>query len=135
MIRLRAIRLLILAATVLLVYVAGLGVRRQYGIRVVVRNLTTTALRDVRINVESRGKRHMLGDIPAGNQRSIFVQPITESRIDLGFADPNGVNRVVTIVGYVEQGYCGDAAVTIYPDNRVESSSRLGCWRSWLDFM
>jgi hypothetical protein len=119
------------------IYLAGIGIRERYGIRIIVRNETGQILREVQLNVEAGGRHYTLGQLPPGSRRSVFVQPLTESRVDLVLVSQDGTNRVATVVGYAEQGYCGNADVAIVGDGRIDSRDgvKAGCWGSWFDFM
>lgn len=89
----------------ILVYGSGVVVRGRCGMLVVVQNRTGTPLRHVQLRVETRGRSYDVPEIPPGKSTRIFVQPVTESHIDLHFADVNGAAHSSTVVGYAEAGY------------------------------
>lgn len=133
-----ALRFVLIAVGVLLVFVLGFIVRQRYGIRVDIRNQSVETLARPRLKVECfgrQGKDYILPDLPAGAHARVYVQPLTESSISLEFADAKGIVHIETIVGYAEGGYCGTAMSTISSEKKVHSISTLGCWKSWFDFI
>jgi hypothetical protein len=41
------------------------------------------------------------------------------------------------IDGYVESGYCGALDVSVLPQDKIETYSKIDvamCWKGWLDF-
>ena len=121
-----------------MLYSIGLLVRRNYGISVVVHNTSQETVSQVSVKVESlgnRGGRYELPDLRPGDQKRIFVRPVTESHINLEFTDFNKKHYSETVYGYDESGYCGAAEVTILPQNRVVSHIAPACWKSWFDFI
>jgi hypothetical protein len=136
--RSRTTRLAILIGGLLLLYVVGVIVRKQYGIGVVVRNESGETLRQVSLKVESigdRGKRYNLRDLTSGGYVRVYAQPVTESHINLEFMDARNKLHTETVVGYVEAGYCGIANATILPGDKINTISDPACWKSWFDFI
>ncbi len=128
-------RIALIVAALLTLYISGIVVRERYGLRVTVRNQGSGILRDVGLKVQERGGKYPLGDIRPGDQKRLFVQPVTESHIDVEFVGADNVVHSETIVGYAEAGYCGSVTVTMRTAARSEVNSRLDCWRSWLEFI
>jgi hypothetical protein len=133
-----ALRFLLIAVGALLVYALGIFVRHRYGIRVEIRNESGEMVRQVSVKVEGvggRGTSYALRDLAPTARARVYVQPLTESDISFTFADAKGNVHVNTPVGYAEAGYCGTATSTISSEKKIESTSTLGCWKSWLDFI
>ena len=133
-----ALRFVLISVGVLLVYAIGIFARQRCGIRIDIHNESADTLMQVGAKVAgdaNRGKKYHLRDIPASAHTSVYVQPFTESSIILEFTDARGIVHAETIVGYAEAGYCGAAIATISSEKKVESISKLGCWKSWLDFI
>ena len=136
--RSRPTRFVFLIVGLLLFYVMGVIVRRQYGIGISVRNESGETLRQICVRVESiadRGKRYTLPDLVSGGCAHIYVSPVTESHVNVEFTDARGKLHVETMVGYAESGYCGTAKLTILSGDRVDTDSKLVCQKSWLDFI
>ena len=137
--RSRATRLILIAGGISALYVIGVLVRQQRGIAVLVRNDSGETLRQVRVTVESlgnRGKSRDLLNLAAGARVRVYVQPVTESHVNLEFSDAKDKRHVETVVGYAESGYCGTTTATILADGRTESRTsvpELMCWKGWLD--
>jgi len=137
--RSRATRLILIAGGISALYVIGVLVRQQRGIAVLIRNDSGETLRQVRVTVESlgnRGKSRDLPDLAAGASARVYVQPVTESHVNLEFSDARGKKHVETVVGYAESGYCGTATTTILAGGKTESRTsvpELVCWKGWLD--
>ncbi len=66
--------------------------------RAVVRNTGMSTLRDVRVNVS--GQSYAIGDIPAGDSRSVRVRPEGKSQVELTFADAGGTSQPLVINCY-----------------------------------
>lgn len=133
-----SLRFFLITAGVLLVYVLGVFARQRCGIRVDIRNQSAETLGGMRVKVDAigqRGKNYPLRDLPAGAHTRVYVQPLTESTINLEFSDARGAVHVETLVGYAEAGYCGKAVATLSPEDKIHSTSSLGCWKSWFDFI
>jgi hypothetical protein len=131
-------RFLLIAVPVLLVYVSGVFARQRYGIRVDILNEGRERLRAVRLKVGGTGGREKKYDLPElapGAHARAYVQPVTESDISLEFTDEKGNVHVDTVMGYAEAGYCGTAISAVSSEEKVKSTSSLGCWKSWFDFM
>ena len=138
LIRSRATRLTLAVVGLFVLYVVGVIVRRQFGVRVIVSNESGEALRQVSVKVESigdRGKRSNLYYLAPGGRVRLYAQPITESHINLEFMDARNKLHTETVVGYVEAGYCGIAKATILPGDKIHTISDPACWKSWFDFI
>jgi hypothetical protein len=134
----RIAHLVLILIGLFLIYVIGVLVRRQQGIAVVIRNDSGEVLRQVSVKVETSGdggKRSSLYYLAPSSRVRVYVQPVTESHINLEFMDARNKVHTETVVGYVEAGYCGSAKATIFPGERVEAISELACWKSWFDFI
>ena len=121
-----------------LLYVAGVIVRQQYGIGVAVRNQSGETLRQVGVKFDSRGKTYSMPDLAPNERRRVFVQPVGESSIEAEFTDASGKPHVEVVAGYVESGYCGDVQATILPGGKTKLTEDISvnvCWKSWLDFI
>ncbi len=133
--RSRAVGIASIALGLIFVYVAGVGIRQRYGIHVEIENESHASLRDVRIDVRDRGGRYLLGEISAGEKRGKYIQPETESHVDLSFIGEEGTEHVGTVVGYAESGYCGDVKVVLRANYQIDSTGlRQQCSLSWLAF-
>jgi hypothetical protein len=138
--RTRTSRFVLAGIGVCLLYLVGVVLRQQYGIGIVVSNESGETLRQVCVKVESlgdRGKRHNLGALAPGDRVHVYVQPVTESHINLEFMDARNNLHVETAVGYAEAGYCGNAKATILPGGITRISKVIApifCKRSWFDF-
>lgn len=133
-----ALRIVLIAVGVLFVYAAGVFARQRCGIRVDIRNQSAETLVGMRVKVDAmgqRGKSYPLRDLPAGAHTRVYAQPLTESTINLEFSDARGAVHVETLMGYAEAGYCGKAVATLSHEDKVHSTSSLGCWKSWFDFI
>src|SRR5438874_169234 len=136
--RSHAIRVVLGFIAILLLYSIGLLVRRNYGISIVLHNASEETVSQVSVKVEilgNRGGRYELPDLRPGDQKRIFVRPVTESHINLEFTDFNKKRHSETVYGYAESGYCGAAEVTILQENKVTSRITPACWKSWFDFI
>jgi len=137
--RSRATRAVLIAVGISVLYLMGVLVRQRRGIAVLVRNESGETLRQVSVKIESlgqRGKNRDLPDLAAGARVRVYVQPVTESHINLEFSDARGKKHVETVVGYAESGYCGTTTTTVLADGRIESRTsvpELMCWKGWLD--
>ena len=132
------LRIALLIGALLLFYVAGIFVRQQYGIKILVNNQSGEVLRHVILKEETHGPQHDLGDLGIGIRRHIFVQPRTESHINLEFLDSGGISHTELVVGYVESGYCGRATAIVQPGGKVNVKENIDivfCKGSWLDFV
>ena len=121
-----------------LLYVAGVIVRQQYGIGVVVRNQSGETLKQVGVKFDSRGKTYSMPDLAPNERRRVFVQPVGESSIEVEFTDASGKPHVEVVAGYVEFGYCGNAVATILSGGKSKMTEDIRvdfCRRSWLDFI
>jgi hypothetical protein len=132
----RKIQLAALALGLFLFYAAGVFVRSNRGIRIVVENKTEITLRDANIVVEQGGP-YLLGEIAAGKKKKIFIVPGNDSRIRASFTDQNGQRHSEIVAGYVENGYCGDVTVRVLPNLMVsvhDDSFAVWNWKSWYSF-
>jgi hypothetical protein len=117
-------------------YVAGIIVRQQYGIGVVVLNKSEETLRQVSVKFDSRGNTHSMPDLAANERRRVLVQPVGESSIEVQFTDASGRPHGEMVAGYVESGYCENAVATILPGGKAKIAEEISlffCRRSWLD--
>ena len=136
--RSRATRFTLAVVGVLVLYVVGVIVRHQLGIRVIISNESGEAIRQVSVKVESiggRGKRSNLYYLASGGRVRVYAQPVTESHINLEFMDARNKPHTETIVGYLETGYCGIAKTTILPKDEIHTISDPACWKSWFDLI
>jgi hypothetical protein len=135
--RLRSVATASIVLGLVLIYVAGVGIRRRYGIRVVVRNSSAQVLRDVQLTVLDSGSTYSLPDLPREAAGTRYVEPKTESHVDLLFLDEHGARHSATVVGYAEQGYCGKVSVEIRENNRVttQDGTSTHCFGGWFDFL
>lgn len=134
----RSVKFISIGFALVLLYGLGIFVRGRYGVAIVIHNESGESLRNVRMNVESRGRSYDAGDIASRKGRRIFVSPVTESHISLQWVDASGTPHVETVAGYVEQGYCGNVEVAVLPDKRIATREKIdpvACWRSWFDFL
>ncbi len=139
--RSRTTRLLLVAVGLFLFYVLGVAARQRYGIGVLVSNESGETLRQVSVKVENMGDRartYGLSDLAPSARVRVYVQPVTESHINLEFTDARGKLHVETVVGYAESGYCGNAKATILPGGKTKLTEDIDlvfCRKSWLDFI
>jgi len=137
--RSRAIRPILIVVGVFLLYAIGVLVHQQRGIVLLFQNESGETIRQVSVRVESLGNRGKSRDLPnlaAGARVRVYVQPLTESHVNLEFLDAQGKKHFETVVGYAESGYCGTTKATILADGRTESRAsvpELMCWKGWLD--
>jgi hypothetical protein len=98
--------------------------RYTNGVEFTLKNVGADALRSV--TVELTGKSYVLGDIPSGASKTVKVNPLGESHIDLRFSD----GRMLTIDCYVEPDYGGniEADVTSQAVVAVKDESTLPSW-------
>lgn len=131
-------RILLSIGALAVVYVAGVLVRGQYGIRITISNQSREVVKHAALKEQTHGPRYDLGDIEVGQRKRVFIQPKTEAHIELLFDDAAGSRHNQVVVGYVEQGYCGRAETAVLPAGRVVSSEQIDvlfCKGSWLDFI
>jgi hypothetical protein len=135
----RKIRIVLGLVVLSLLYAAGVVFRQKYGICVVLRNSSGKTLRKVAVTVartDGRGGRYQLPDLVPAGREHVFVEPVTESSIDLDFVDADDKRHTSTIDGYAESGYCGTARASILPRGDVEVAGfSPSCWKGWLDFI
>jgi hypothetical protein len=81
------------------------------GVKVVVANTGTTAMRDVRVAVT--GNSYRLGDLRPGERRGVHVKPTGDSSITLQYTDEGGGGdpQSVDLDCYIEAGYAGSVSV------------------------
>jgi len=131
-------QILLILGTVVLLYVLGVFVRQRFGIGITLRNETSENLRNVQIRIKSRGPTYNLADLNPGQKHHLFVTPVTESNVNTLFTDAAGRKHDEIVVGYAEQGYCGNATVIIRRGGSTQVSEHVDpvfCARSWLDFL
>ena len=92
-------------------------------IRVTVTNSQEELMRDVTVTVT--GVHYDLGDIVAEASRSIVVEPTGESDAVIRYREADG--RVVDIEAgaYMEPGYNGTIALTVYPGGDAKLDVRV----------
>src|SRR5688572_13679738 len=95
------------------------------GVKAVVTNTGTTAMRNVRVEVT--GRAYAIGDLQPGESRSVRVRPKGESHIVLRYVDPNGATQAVTVDCYFESGYSGSIAADVADGKvtRIDNAIRL----------
>ncbi len=67
-----------------------------------------------------------------------YVKPVTAAQINLECADLDQGRLAESIVGYVEDGYSGEANAVVLPKGRIEATEKIYPvidWRSWFGFM
>jgi len=119
-----------------LLYVIGDSVRQRAGIRVDIRNASGEELRGISIKVEAlenRGNRYTVPSLRPGEVKHVFVEPVTESSVVVDFTRANGTTQSKTVFGYAEAGYCGNAELTVLPDEKLESNEVFSCSKGWFD--
>ena len=134
----RAVQILLASLGLLILYVAGVGVRGKYGIRVSVRNNSRETLRNLSAKVEYKGIRYPMPDLAPGHRATVFAQPVGESHINVEFTDAKSVKHTVQVEAYVETGYCGSSTATIGENGAISADEPipdLVCWKSWLGFL
>lgn len=91
------------------------------GVVVTVRNVSTQPLSGVVVHVT--GNSYALGDIQAGDHRSVRVSPVGESHIEIEHAK----GRLV-VNTYFESGYRGSVSVEVTETEikRVQDDIRIG---------
>lgn len=77
------------------------------GVTFVAKNVGTESIRSVVVHVT--GKSYVIGDIEPGTSKSVVLNPISESHVELTFS---GHPRL-TIDCYFEHGYSGTLATEI----------------------
>lgn len=95
------------------------------GVKAVVTNTGTTAMRNVRVEVT--GGAYPIGDLQPGEKRSVRVRPKGESHIVLRYADPDGATHAVDVDCYFESGYSGSIAADVADGKvtRIDNAIRL----------
>lgn len=81
------------------------------GVSVSVINQTDAPLSDVTVSVS--GAQEVLGEIPAGAQKTVKVSPVSESSVTVqgaGFTES---------AGYIESGYRGSMTFAVQPGGEV----------------
>ena len=82
------------------------------GVKVVVGNTGTAAMRDVHVVVT--GGSYGLGDIRPGEYRAVHVKPTGDSSITLQYTDEGGGDpQSVDLDCYIEAGYAGSVSVDV----------------------
>ncbi len=118
--RSRATRFTFAIVGVLVLYVVGVIVRHQLGIRVIISNESGEALRQVSVKIESigdRGKRSNLYYLAPGGRVRVYAQPVTESRINLEFMDARNKLHTETL-GTLRLGIAELQRQQFYPETR-----------------
>lgn len=119
----------LLAIPLAALIVVGTGVivmNFRSGIRVTVVNAGPDHLRSLVLYVT--GRSYPLGDLAPGDSAYAFVDPTSESHLEIEFVDANGNPKRLNAGGYFESGYRGTIRITIKDDAIVENIQdvRLG---------
>lgn len=85
---------------------------------VVVRNTGNTPLRDVVVHVT--GNSYSLGDLDAGSQKRVLIEPTGDSHVELSVREVSGHTRRLTGDCYFEPGYHGTIRIDV-------SDGRINC--------
>ena len=120
-----------------LFYLSGIVTRQHFGVRVEVRNESGHALRQITVKLE-RGKEYILGEMPVGSRKAVYVEPAGGDSIRLEVVDSSNLKHTDVIAGYVESGYCGDVSAEITLDGRVIAADHSFApynWKSWWAFI
>jgi hypothetical protein len=97
------------------------------GVTVVLRNRDSATLNGVTIHVT--GRDYPVGDIPAGSEKRVLVDPTGESHIEISQQNADGRGRLA-VECYFEGGYSGTIEIEIsrtvatVVDNRIT----IGIW-------
>jgi hypothetical protein len=139
MLRSRTAKLVFITAALLALYLIGIILRQHYGILIAITNESGGPLREMTVTVRGSERKNIrvIGSLPPGKRTRLFVTAMTESDISVEFVDPTGQHHRETIVGYVEQGYCGRGTARVLLDSTVKTDERIdpvACWGSWFDF-
>jgi hypothetical protein len=87
------------------------------GMRVSLTNRGPNTLRNATVHVT--GRSYLLGDLAAGETRTVKVSPTSESHVEIGFMNPDG-SSVRLIAGcYIEPGYRGEIQIDLR-DSKLE---------------
>lgn len=91
----------------------GLGVRwcgqQDRGVEIRLHNSDTIALRSVEVAVT--GKSYPVGDLAPGETASVWVDPTSESAVEISFATADREPKHVSVPSYIEPGYSGWIAI------------------------
>ncbi len=85
---------------------------------VTIRNAGPDQLNDAILHVT--GRSYPLGNISAGDSRTVAVNPTSESHLEIEFVDRSGNNSRLIVDCYFEAGYGGTIGVGIR-DNKIEN--------------
>src|SRR6266480_7768809 len=135
MLRSRTAKIVSIAGALILLYLTGLILRDRYGILIVITNSSGDTLEGVTVIVTGSLERkniYVAGTLAPGKRTRLFVRPTTESHINLDLVHSTGEHQEETIAGYVEGGYCGKIAVSIFPDGMVKGDEKIDpvtCWK------
>ncbi len=94
-----AVRIFLTLGALLLLYIVGVVVRGQYGVRIVITNQSAEILRHAALKKQTPGPRYDPGDIGVGQRKRVFVQPKTEAHIEVLFEDAAGRQHSEVVVG------------------------------------
>jgi hypothetical protein len=133
----RKAKLAALGLSLFLLYAVGVSVRSSRGILITVQNESGRSLRDANIMLE-QGRAYLLGEIPSGKKKNIFIVPVADSRIRLEFTDQIGKVHSEIVAPYVENGYCGDVETQVAANLKISShdlSFAVWNWKSWYGFL
>ena len=80
-------------------------VRTGHRLTVAVSTEGSHELRSVVVYVT--GRSYSLGDLAVGESSAVYVEPISESNVELEFVDFLGKTKRLNVSGYCEPGYQG----------------------------
>jgi hypothetical protein len=72
------------------------------------------------------GRSYSLGDLTVGESRAVYVEPISESNVELEFVDFLGKTKRLNAGGYFEPGYQGTFTVRIESDDIHQVEDGVG---------
>lgn len=106
-------RLLVVAGLLVMLASAGLFIAlSRQGIRVTIINSGPDPLTNVVVHVT--GNQHAIGNLAAGESRTVRVLPTSESHAEVSFVDHRGQHQRLNAGGYFENGlYRGTIEVEI----------------------
>jgi hypothetical protein len=106
-----SLRTLALLVTGVIVGFGAIVVYTRPGVSVCVHNLGPDPLN--RLVVHVTGRSYRLGDIAAGDSRSVTVNPTSESHLEIEFVDPSGNQTLLSVDCYLEPGYKGTLDIRV----------------------
>ena len=96
------------------------------GVRVTVVNIGHTPMRDIQLIVT--GNRYALGNLGAGESRSIRVQPMGESHLEIDYSNSQSNNSHLVVDCYMEGGYRGSLKVEVDEGKIEKVTERIAPW-------